>query len=87
MFLEFFYALRDEGVPVAIQEWMMLMQALSMGQHTSSLMSFYNLARACLVKSRGSRAELAGSVPRTGRSSSPGIIRFFITWEHYEMEG
>jgi hypothetical protein len=30
---------------------MMLMRALSMGQHTSSLMSFYNLARACLVKS------------------------------------
>ncbi len=51
MFLEFFYALRDEGVPVAIQEWMMLMRALAMGQHSSSLMSFYNLSRACLVKS------------------------------------
>ena len=51
MFLEFFYALRREGIPLAIQEWMMLMRALSMGQHTSSLMSFYNLARACLVKS------------------------------------
>ena len=51
MFLEFFYALRDEGVPVAIQEWMMLVKALAMGQHSSSLMSFYNLSRACLVKS------------------------------------
>jgi len=51
VFLEFFYALRDEGIPVAIQEWMMLVQALEMGQHSSSLMSFYNLSRACLVKS------------------------------------
>ena len=51
MFLKLFYALRDEGVPVAIQEWMMLVKALAMGQHSSSLMSFYNLSRACLVKS------------------------------------
>ena len=51
MFLEFFYALRAEGIPVAIQEWMMLMKALRMGQHASSLTSFYNLSRACLVKS------------------------------------
>jgi uncharacterized protein with von Willebrand factor type A (vWA) domain len=51
VFLEFFYALRAEGVPVAIQEWMMLMKALEMGQHASSLTSFYNLSRACLVKS------------------------------------
>ena len=32
MFLEFFYALRAEGIPVAIQEWMMLMKALKIGQ-------------------------------------------------------
>jgi uncharacterized protein with von Willebrand factor type A (vWA) domain len=51
MFLDFFYALREAGVPVAIQEWMMLMTALGKGQHSSSLMSFYNLARSCLVKS------------------------------------
>ena len=43
MFLQFFYALRDEGVPVAIQEWMMLTKALAVGQHSSSLTSFYNL--------------------------------------------
>jgi len=51
VFLEFFYALRAEGIPVAIQEWMMLMQALQIGQHASTLTSFYNLSRACLVKS------------------------------------
>jgi uncharacterized protein len=51
MFFELFYGLRDEGVPVAIQEWMMLMRALAMGQHGSSLDGFYHVARACLVKS------------------------------------
>jgi uncharacterized protein with von Willebrand factor type A (vWA) domain len=51
VFLEFFYALRAEGIPVAIQEWMMLMKALKMGQHASSLTSFYKLTRASQVKS------------------------------------
>ena len=51
MFLDLFYELREAGVPVAIQEWMMLMEALKKGQHSSSLLSFYNLARSCLVKS------------------------------------
>ena len=51
MFLDFFYGLRDEGVPVSIQEWQMLMTALEKGLHGSSLLGFYNLARACLVKS------------------------------------
>jgi len=51
MFLHFFYRLREVGVPVSMQEWMMLMTALEKGQHSSSLMSFYNLARSCLVKS------------------------------------
>jgi uncharacterized protein with von Willebrand factor type A (vWA) domain len=51
VFLELFYGLRDEGVPVAIQEWMMLMRALAMGQHGGSLDGFYHVSRACLVKS------------------------------------
>jgi len=51
MFLDLFYGLRDEGVPVALQEWMTLLEALSQGLHGSSLLRFYHLARACLVKS------------------------------------
>lgn len=51
MFLDLFYGLRDEGVPVAIQEYMMLLEALEKGQHGSSLEGFYHVARACLVKS------------------------------------
>ena len=50
MFLDFFYALRAEGVPTGVQEWMMLMEALGKGLHGSSLRRFYDLSRACLVK-------------------------------------
>lgn len=51
MFLDFFYRLRGEGVPVGLQEWMMFMDALKQGLAQTSLSRFYHLARACLVKS------------------------------------
>jgi uncharacterized protein with von Willebrand factor type A (vWA) domain len=51
MFLDLFYGLRDEGVPVAIQEWMTFLRALEGGLHGSSLLRFYHLGRACLIKS------------------------------------
>lgn len=51
MFLDLFYGLRDEGVPVAIQEWQAFLTALERGLHGSSLLRFYHLGRACLVKS------------------------------------
>ncbi len=51
MFLDLFYGLRDEGVPVAIQEWQTFLRALEEGLHGSSLLRFYHLGRACLIKS------------------------------------
>jgi uncharacterized protein with von Willebrand factor type A (vWA) domain len=51
MFLDFFYGLRNEGVPVSLQEWRALLEALELGLHGSSLQRFYHLSRACLVKS------------------------------------
>jgi uncharacterized protein with von Willebrand factor type A (vWA) domain len=51
MFLDLFYGLREEGVPVAIQEWQAFLTALEQGLHGSSLLRFYHLGRACLVKS------------------------------------
>lgn len=51
MFLEFFYALRAAGVPVSLQEWRAFLEALEAGLHGSSLLRFYHLGRACLVKS------------------------------------
>ncbi|MDA8233554.1 MAG: VWA domain-containing protein [Clostridia bacterium] len=51
MFINFFYLLKKEGVPVSITEWMTLMDALSKGMAASSLTSFYYLTRSILVKS------------------------------------
>ena len=51
MFLDLFYGMRDEGIPVALQEWNTFLEALKRGLHGSSLFRFYHLARACLVKS------------------------------------
>jgi len=51
MFLDLFYGLRAEGVPTSIHEWKTFMRALEEGLHGSSLLRFYHLARACLVKS------------------------------------
>jgi uncharacterized protein with von Willebrand factor type A (vWA) domain len=51
MFLDLYYGLREEGVPVAIQEWQAFLTALEKGLHGSSLLRFYHLGRACLVKS------------------------------------
>ena len=51
MFLDLFYGLRQEGVPVSLQEWQAFLTAREKGLHGSSLARFYHLARACLVKS------------------------------------
>jgi hypothetical protein len=51
VFIDFFYELRDEGVPVGTQEWLLLLDALAKGLHGSSLQRFYHLSRCVLVKS------------------------------------
>ena len=51
MFLDLFYGLREEGVPVAMQEWQTFLRALEEGLHGSNLLRFYHLGRACLIKS------------------------------------
>ncbi len=51
MFLALFYGLRKEGVPLSMQEWQTFLTALEEGLHGSSLLRFYHLGRACLVKS------------------------------------
>ena len=51
MFLDLFYGLREEGVPLGIQEWQSFLAALEKGLHGSSLLRFYHLGRACLIKS------------------------------------
>lgn len=51
VFLDFFYALRQAGLKVTLQEWRMLLTCLERGLHHSRLEGFYHVARACLVKS------------------------------------
>jgi uncharacterized protein len=51
MFESLLEALREEGVPVATDEWLALQQALSLGLAGSSLTGLHGLARAVLVKS------------------------------------
>lgn len=51
MLIPFFYSLRALKVPVGIQEWLYLMQALLEDLHNSSLDKFYFLARSILIKS------------------------------------
>ena len=51
MFGAFFYLLRQRGLSVSINEWMLLLEGLEKGLHHSSLTGFYYLCRALLVKS------------------------------------
>jgi len=51
LFLEFFYLLREAGLPVSSREWLIFIEALSKGLAAADLYRFYALARATLIKS------------------------------------
>lgn len=50
MFINFFFNLKAQGVPVSIHEWMALHEALVLNLNDVSLTKFYYMARAILVK-------------------------------------
>ncbi|MBQ2996359.1 MAG: VWA domain-containing protein [Oscillibacter sp.] len=50
MFVSFFYLLRDRGLKVSLNEWMVLLEGLEKGLHGSTLTGFYRLCRAVLIK-------------------------------------
>jgi uncharacterized protein with von Willebrand factor type A (vWA) domain len=50
MFLGFFYALREAGIPVAPTELLTLIEAIQMGAADRTVTDFYHLARVALVK-------------------------------------
>ena len=50
MLVQFFFELRRAGVPVALNEFLMLLEALQARVAQLSAQDFYYLARACLVK-------------------------------------
>lgn len=53
LFLEFFYNLRQRGVPVTTHNWLALIEALARGLHGDTLTGFYQVARCLLVSSEG----------------------------------
>jgi uncharacterized protein with von Willebrand factor type A (vWA) domain len=50
MFTGFYYMLKNFGLPVSMNEWQTLMDALEMGMARGSLTGFYLLCRSVLVK-------------------------------------
>lgn len=50
MLVNFFYGLKQGGVPVSISEYLTLLQALEQGLAFANVDEFYQLARLCLVK-------------------------------------
>ncbi len=50
MFIQFFFALKDHGIPVSIKEYLMLMEALKQGVCGYGVDDFYYLSRATFVK-------------------------------------
>ena len=50
MFIEFMLALREQGLSVSLDEWLVLMEALDQGMAGNSLLEFYYLCRNVLVK-------------------------------------
>lgn len=50
LFLDFFWLLREKGIPVTIREWLTFVEALSKGLVAADLHRFYAIARATLVK-------------------------------------
>lgn len=50
MFTNFFYALKDNGIPVSIKEYLTLMEAMEAGCANYSVDDFYFLSRSTFVK-------------------------------------
>jgi hypothetical protein len=50
MLIDFFFTLKDAGIPVSIKEFLVLLEALQKGVAQHSLDDFYYLARLTLVK-------------------------------------
>jgi uncharacterized protein len=82
VFINFYYQLKSEGVPVSLNEWMTLMEALAKGLSFSSLTGFYYLARSILVKSEAhfDRYDMAFSQYFTGIETQEDVIKQALHW-------
>jgi len=82
LFINFYYQLKSEGIPVSLNEWMTLMEALAKGLSFSSLTGFYYLARAVLVKSEThfDRYDLAFAKYFKGLETNEDILKQALDW-------
>jgi uncharacterized protein with von Willebrand factor type A (vWA) domain len=81
MFTNFFYALKEQKVPVSVTEWMTLMETLSRG-YIHNLDEFYFLARAILVKSEAyfDQYDVAFQAYFNGIETTPEISDDIWNW-------
>lgn len=50
MFLDFFYILKNYGIPVSLQEYLSMLEALQKGLPNNSVDNFYSLCKTTLIK-------------------------------------
>lgn len=82
MFIDFFYQLKNEGIPVSLHEWITLMEALAKGLTFNSLTGFYYLARSVLVKNEAyfDRYDLAFAKYFKGVETPEDILEQAMDW-------
>lgn len=82
MFVEFFLLLRAYGLPVSLDEWLCLMDALDRGMADNSLLEFYYLCRNVLVKTEADydKFDLAFGAYFEGVETIEEIPDELMTW-------
>ncbi len=76
MLFDFFFAVREAGVPASLKEFLLLLEALDKGVVYGSVEDFYALARLTLVKDEAyfDRFDLAFAAYFKGVQAIPGAI-------------
>lgn len=87
MFTRFYYELKNQGLPVSMNEWDALLEALEAGLSVSSLTGFYFLCRAVLVKSEAhyDRFDLAFARFFEGVETPEGLPDRIWEWLNKEL--
>ncbi len=87
MFTNFFYTLKNYGVPVSLNEWQSLLEALENGLAGSSLIGFYYLGRAMLVKTEAhyDRFDMAFSAFFQDIETPEGLPEKIWEWLNKEL--
>lgn len=89
MFTKFFYTLKNYGLPVSLNEWQSLLEALEAGLAGSSLTGFYYLGRAMLVKTEAhyDRYDMAFAAFFKDIETPEGLPEKIWEWLDKELPG